>query len=63
MPHGGKHKTINPTHGSDMYGGGYNINHPKRKLTKREIDYVCKKSGGTGAFREFIDLILESKNW
>ena len=22
MPHGGKHKTITPKHGSDMYGGG-----------------------------------------
>ena len=31
-------------------------------LLQKTVDYVCKKSGGTGAFREFIDLILESKN-
>jgi len=31
-------------------------------LLQKTVDYVCKKSGGAGAFREFIDLILESKN-
>ena len=45
MPHGGKHKTIKTQHGSDMHGGGYNINTPKRKLTDREIDYWQKFQG------------------
>jgi len=35
---------------------------------KKIVDYVCKNSGGNGAFRELADLILESKfpkktNW
>lgn len=27
-----------------------------------EVDYVCKKAGGQGAFREFADWILNSAN-
>lgn len=35
---------------------------------KKIVDYVCKNSGGNGAFRELADLVLESKfpkerNW
>ncbi|AJA92067.1 3-deoxy-D-manno-octulosonate 8-phosphate phosphatase [Candidatus Nitrosopelagicus brevis] len=35
---------------------------------KKMVDYVCKNSGGNGAFRELADLILQSKfpkktNW
>ena len=37
MPHGGKHKTIKAP-GSDAHGGGYSINTPPRKLTKRETE-------------------------
>jgi len=28
---------------------------------KRTCDYICKKNGGEGAFREIVDLILEHK--
>ncbi|MBN2571020.1 MAG: HAD hydrolase family protein [Ignavibacteriales bacterium] len=28
---------------------------------KKLSDYICKKNGGEGAFREFVDLILENK--
>ncbi len=28
---------------------------------KRICDYICKKNGGEGAFREIVDLILEHK--
>jgi len=28
---------------------------------KKIVDYICKNSGGNGAFRELADLILESK--
>jgi 3-deoxy-D-manno-octulosonate 8-phosphate phosphatase (KDO 8-P phosphatase) len=28
---------------------------------KKEVDYVCEKNGGRGAFREFADLILKNK--
>ena len=31
------------------------------QLAKRNSDYVCKLSGGKGAFREFGDMILMSK--
>jgi 3-deoxy-D-manno-octulosonate 8-phosphate phosphatase KdsC-like HAD superfamily phosphatase len=28
---------------------------------RAEVDYVCRASGGRGAVRELIDLLLESK--
>ena len=28
---------------------------------KKIVDYVCKTKGGCGAFREFADLILDSR--
>ena len=37
-------------------------------IVKNNVDYVCKKNGGEGAFREIVDLILKIKlgkqiNW
>lgn len=32
------------------------------KIILNEVDYVCKNLGGMGAFREFADLILQSKS-
>ena len=37
-------------------------------IVKDTVDYVCKKNGGQGAFREIVDLILNIKlgkqiNW
>lgn len=29
---------------------------------KREVDYVCTKNGGNGAFRDFAELIIKLKN-
>lgn len=29
---------------------------------KREVDYVCKSHGGDGAFREFVEKILNDNN-
>ena len=29
---------------------------------QKVVDYICKNNGGNGAFREFVNLILESKN-
>lgn len=30
---------------------------------KKIVDYVCTKNGGLGAFREFADLIVKTKNY
>jgi YrbI family 3-deoxy-D-manno-octulosonate 8-phosphate phosphatase len=32
------------------------------ELIKKECDYICKKNGGEGVFREVADLIMEYKN-
>ncbi len=37
-------------------------------IVKNNVDYICNKNGGEGAFREVVDLILEKKldkqiNW
>ena len=31
-------------------------------ILQKVVDYVCKTSGGNGAFREFVELILEESN-
>ncbi len=31
------------------------------EVVKRKCDYICKKNGGDGAFREIADLILKHK--
>ena len=31
------------------------------KSLKKECDYICKKSGGRGAVREFIDIIMQEQ--
>jgi len=53
MPHGGKHKTLTPKHGSDMYGGGANINQStppfaKSDRFKKAVDIWNSKSSHNG---------------
>lgn len=42
--------------------------HDGIQLVKKNVDYVCRQSGGNGAFREIADLVLQTqfpnkKNW